>query len=171
MPYYQGYPNYNQFYYQQQMQNLQQQNQNQQIQNGGFVSAPSIDYARNYPVAPGNSVTFKDENKPYIYTKTLGYSQLDQPIFEKYRLIKEEDDVVKVQESEEMIESEPTVEYFSKEESDVLKTEMENTKIEIENLKAEIENLKANSDISDIKDEINFLKELIEGDKKESDSK
>lgn len=170
MPYYQGYPNYNQFYYQQ-MQNMQQQNQNQQIQNGGFISAPSIDYARNYPVAPGNSVTFKDENKPYIYTKTLGYSQLDQPIFEKYRLIKEEDDVVKVQDSEEITEPIPVVEYFSKEESDILKAEIENSKIEIENLKVEIENLKENSEISDLKEEINFLKELIEGDKKESDSK
>ena len=53
----------------------------------------------------------------------------------------------------------------------LLRKYLENSKIEIENLRTEIENLKANSDISDIKDEINFLKELIEGDKKESDSK
>lgn len=27
---------------------------------------------------------------PYVYTKTMGFSQLDRPIFEKYKLIKEE---------------------------------------------------------------------------------
>lgn len=70
-----------QYYYQQPQ---------QQIQNGGLVSVRSINEARNYPVAPGNSVTFKDENSPYIYTKTMGFSQLDRPIFEAFRLIKED---------------------------------------------------------------------------------
>lgn len=65
-------------------------NQNLQIQNGGFVSVRSEQEARNYPVAPGNSVTFRDETAPYVYTKTMGFSQLDRPVFEKYRLIKEE---------------------------------------------------------------------------------
>lgn len=60
-----------------------------QIQNGGFISVASMDVARNWPVAPGNSVTFKDENAPYVYTKTMGFSQLDRPIFEIYRLVKE----------------------------------------------------------------------------------
>lgn len=63
----------------------------QQIQNGGFVSVHNENEARNYPIAPGNSVTFKDENAPYVYTKTQGFSQLDRPVFEKYRLVKEED--------------------------------------------------------------------------------
>lgn len=61
-----------------------------QIQNGGIVFVNSEQEARNYPVAPGNSVTFKDETLPYVYTKTMGFSQLDQPVFEKYKLIKEE---------------------------------------------------------------------------------
>ena len=74
--------------FQQQPQNYQQ---NQQVQNGGFVSAPSEEVARNYPVAIGNSVTFKNENAPYIYTKTKGFSQLEAPIFERFRLVKEED--------------------------------------------------------------------------------
>jgi hypothetical protein len=47
--------------------------------------------ARNYPVAPGNSVMFRDETGPYIYSKSMGYSQLDTPRFDKYRLVKEED--------------------------------------------------------------------------------
>lgn len=61
-----------------------------QIQNGGFVSVRSEEEARNYPVAQGMSVTFKNETAPYIYTKTTGFSQLDRPIFEKFKLIKED---------------------------------------------------------------------------------
>ena len=60
-----------------------------QIQNGGFVNVRSEEEAKKYPVALGNSVTFKDETSPYIYTKTMGFSQLDRPIFEKYKLVKE----------------------------------------------------------------------------------
>ena len=60
------------------------------IQNNGFVLVRSEQEARNYPVAYGNSVTFKDETAPYVYSKTMGFSQLDRPIFEKYKLVKEE---------------------------------------------------------------------------------
>ena len=70
------------------------QNQNpsvpQQIQSNGLISVRNEIEARNYPIAPGNSVTFKDETAPYVYTKTMGFSQLDRPVFEKYRLIKED---------------------------------------------------------------------------------
>lgn len=92
-----SYPYYPQYYQQpnyQIPQNIQpsapQQIQQPQIQNGGFVSVRSESEARNYPVAIGNSVTFKDETEPYVYTKTMGFSQLDRPIFEKYKLVKEE---------------------------------------------------------------------------------
>lgn len=77
---------YNNFY-----QYPYQYQQPQQIQSGGFVSVRSIEEAYNYPVAPGNSITFKDENSPYVYTKTKGFSPLEQPVFERYRLVKEED--------------------------------------------------------------------------------
>lgn len=92
-PYQQFQPNFQQ---QQQVPNniqpsFQQSQQSQQIQNGGFVSVHNENEARNYPIAPGNSVTFKDENAPYVYTKTQGFSQLDRPVFEKYRLVKEEE--------------------------------------------------------------------------------
>ena len=65
-------------------------NSQPQIQNNGFVMVRSEMEARNFPVALGNSVTFKDETAPYIYSKTMGFSQLDRPIFEKYKLVKEE---------------------------------------------------------------------------------
>lgn len=80
----------------QQMQNAQQQSQQMQqptIQQSGFVLVPSEQEARNYPVAPGNSITFKDENAPYCYVKTMGFNQLDRPTFERYRLVKEDSPV------------------------------------------------------------------------------
>ena len=77
-------------YYPQYQQVYPQAQPVQQIQNGGLVSVRNEMEARNYPIAPGNSVTFKDETAPYVYTKTMGFSQLDRPIFDKYRLIKEE---------------------------------------------------------------------------------
>lgn len=57
-----------------------------------FISVQSEDEARAWAVAPGNSIMFKNENEPYYYTKTAGFSPLDQPRFEKFRLIKEEVD-------------------------------------------------------------------------------
>ena len=61
-----------------------------QIQNGGFVSVRSEQEAFNYPVAPGNSITFKDEGQPYVYVKTMGFNQMEPPVFKKYRLVEEE---------------------------------------------------------------------------------
>lgn len=84
-----GYPNYQQpaLQYQQ----VQPTQQTQQIQNGGFVSVRSKQEALMWPIAPGSSITFKDETAPYVYTKTMGFSQLDRPQFETYRLIKEDE--------------------------------------------------------------------------------
>lgn len=62
----------------------------QQIQNGGFLAAPNEEYVRSYPVALGNCVTFKIEGKPYVMEKSMGFSQLDSPKIEKYKLVKEE---------------------------------------------------------------------------------
>ena len=88
-----GYPSTS---YYPQMQNMytagqQQQPAPQQIRSGGIVSVANEDEARRYPVAPGYSVTMRDENGPYLYEKTMGYSQLDQPIFRKARIVFEDD--------------------------------------------------------------------------------
>lgn len=96
------YPNYNIPYGQGGYQptqggvfNAQMQTQAQMpIQNGGLVSVHSEAEARNYPVAHGNSITFKDENAPYVYVKTMGFSQLDRPTFDRFRLVKEEAETV-----------------------------------------------------------------------------
>ena len=78
-------------YYQNPFSQMQMQSPQQQtpVKSADFVLVRSEEEARNYPVAYGNTVTFKDENTPYMYTKTMGASQLDRPIFEKYKLVKE----------------------------------------------------------------------------------
>lgn len=115
-------PYYPQGYYQPQQQQMQTPAPTApQIQNGGFVSVRNEAEARNYPVAPGNSITFKDETAPYVYTKTMGFSQLDRPVFDKYRLVKEE----------------TPVETHETRQNDVLELDPINTTIDA--LKAEIE--------------------------------
>ncbi len=58
-------------------------------QSGGFIRVQSENEARMYPIQPGTSATFIDENQPYCYTKTLDFSQLDRPIFKRFRLVEE----------------------------------------------------------------------------------
>lgn len=122
MPY--NYQNSYQSYYPQYVQpqiQTQQNQQNQTVQNGGLVTVRSEDEAKGYPVALGTSVTFIDENNPMVYTKTMGFSQLDRPIFKKYRL---------VEEPENNLNSQPT------------KTSSEKEKGEIEAIWSEIEHIK-----------------------------
>lgn len=107
--------------------------QNQQMQqimpqqSNGFVMVRSEMEARNYPVAYGNSVTFKDETAPYIYSKTMGYSQLDRPVFEKYKLIKEE-----------VSEDAPEQKISSNNNIEDIRTEIKSLWIEINKLKKEM---------------------------------
>lgn len=65
----------------------------QQQYQSGLISVRNEMEARNYAIAPGNSLMFKDENGPYVYVKSMGNSQFDQPVFEKFRLVKEEANV------------------------------------------------------------------------------
>ena len=130
-------PNYFPQSYGQSMGNVPQ---TPQIQNGGFVMVRSEDEARNYPVAFGNSVTFKDETSPYIYCKTMGFSQLDRPIFEKFRLVKEE--------QHQQIENK-TAE-SKKVENDSLRDEITRIWGEIDVLKGMIKNEQHDADIPDV---------------------
>lgn len=67
-----------------------------QIQDGGFVTIPNADMVYSYPVAMGKCVTFKVEGKPIIIEKSMGFSQLDSPKIERYRLVKEESEDVEM---------------------------------------------------------------------------
>ena len=101
--------------------------------------------ARNYPVAYGNSVTFKDENAPYIYVKTMGFSQLESPTFDKYRLVKEEP---KTPENEVLDSEVQKVSY------DELKAEIEALKAQIRALKDKVENANEKSKAKTTKKEV-----------------
>ncbi len=59
-------------------------NQNQQPQ-VSFMSIRGKDIAVNYPIAPNNTIIFRDELEPYIYVKSMGYSPLDKPVMDIYR--------------------------------------------------------------------------------------
>lgn len=107
----------------------------QQNQNTGLVSVRGINEARNYPVAPGNSVTFKDETAPYIYTKTMGFSQLDRPTFEIFRLVKESG-----------IEEQEVKPADYRSEIDLLKAEVEKIKEEMRHAKYSIIDADSESD-------------------------
>lgn len=117
-----------QFYQQPQMQPQQVIPQTQpQMQSGGFMSIRSEQDARNYPVAPGSVVTFKIENQPYVCEKAQGFSQLEGPIFNKYRLVKEESNIPQQQEE--------VINYVTKDEITLLKEEIETLKQEVASLK------------------------------------
>ena len=82
------YPNA--YYPQYQAQSMQAQTSQPPVNSmGGFIPVQNENEARMYPIAPGTSATFIDENSPYCYTKTLGASQLDRPTFKKFRLVEE----------------------------------------------------------------------------------
>ena len=85
-------------------------------------------------------MTFKNESQPYIYTKTLGFSQLDQPIFEVFKLEKVENE----DNNTTVVEEIPVVEYLPLEDADKIRKQL-----------------------NEMQSEIDFLKELIESDTKE----
>jgi hypothetical protein len=158
-PMYNNYPNNfqnsnypNQFGLSQQSQQIINPipNQNQyQIQNGGFICVSSEEDARRYPVAPGNSVTFKNENAPYVYTKTMGFSQLDRPLFEKFRLVKEEDIEVQKEENQDnkASQSEPT-KYLVQEDLSPLVKDIKNIQTKIKEIDSVLEGVKTSCDSS-----------------------
>lgn len=154
-------PMFPQYYYPNQvpqMNNQMNQSVNQNMQSNQtepviqrtneLIPVSSKDIAKNYPVAPGNSVTFKDENEPYIYIKTMGFSQFDKPKFEVLKLVKE-DNEVESNEQTEVKEEKPEIDmsvFDNKFENinesiQVLDDEMKETKTDIDWLKNRVDEL------------------------------
>lgn len=122
----------------QQSQQFQQPAQ-QQYANmpNGFIRVRNENEAKMYPVAPANSVTFIDENAPYVYTKTVNMGQLDRPIFEKYRLVKEDDAPAPVEAPQKPVETPPVdLSKFA------MKDDVAAFRGEIEALKADLESFR-----------------------------
>ena len=137
MPYNNGFPVGYQ-YYQQPM--PYQGQQHAQYSQTGFVRVRNENEARMYPVAPGNSVTFIDENAPYCYCKTVDMGQLDRPKFEKYRLVKEESPTQPAEAPDKPV-SAPAIDlsqYAMKQDLEALRRDIEAAKQDIESFRGDL---------------------------------
>lgn len=108
--------------------------QAKQVQNTGFIMVRSEEEAYNYPVAPGNCVSFKVENEPIVIEKSMSYSQLETPRIDRYRLVRE--DIVEPPAIIDSMEVSHTA-------SDELKTELMD---ELQTIRHEIEGIKKKLD-------------------------
>lgn len=166
--YYPNYYNVPQQYQQSLSQQYLQNIQRQQEDRYGFITVNSEQQARDWPIAPGNSLTFKDESAPYIYTKTMGLSQFETPIFERYRLTKEENvEPVATAPANDTILS--TVQQYSKdyqEKIEMLEKELENVKADFITMQQSYQALQ--NEFSDIQHWLQQpLKENKNGNKKD----
>lgn len=122
-----AYPQYNPYFQQ------PQQMPQQMVRTSEFIPVPNEDVARNYPVAPGSSINFKNENAPYIYTKTMGISQFDQPVFKRYKLVEEASDLaLEAPKTQEPIN---VSDYVKKHEFESFRSRLDRLEEEVESLK------------------------------------
>lgn len=134
-----AYPNQ---YYQQpnnymlpQYQNFQAQQRQEQL-NQVFANSYVYNFTRdkaeaeNWPIAPGNTLVFKDQNGQYFYTKSLGYGPNEKPIF----IIYKREDYVEPAQVTEQVEQNPLKEEFDKYKS--------STDLELSSLRNTIDELK-----------------------------
>lgn len=124
----------------QQMQAQQPAQPQYPIVQGGFVRVRDENEARMYPVAPGNSVTFINENAPFCYTKTVNMGQLDRPVFEKYRLVKEDDAPAATEAPQKPVEA-PAVdlsEYAMKADLDAFRAEIGAIRADVESFRGDL---------------------------------
>jgi len=132
-----NYPNqfYQQPNYMPQYQNFQAQQRQEQLDQL-YARPYSYNYvrdeneARNWPTAPGNHLVFENQNGQYFYTKSLGFSPNEKPVFAIYK----REDYVESAQTTEQIEQNP------------LQTEFDNFKnsnqLELEALRKDISDLK-----------------------------
>ena len=126
-PFYQNY--YNQGY----------AAQGPQPQSNAFVPIPSEEDARSYPIQRGSSITFRDENLPYIYIKTLGFGQLDSPVFEVYEIRKRDtQNTRKAENSPQKDETDKLSNYVTKAEYGQICDEIDSLRETVERLRKEL---------------------------------
>lgn len=114
-----------------------QQGQPQQIRDGGFVIVKDRAEAKDYPVTPGTSVTFRDEKCEHLFIKTVGANMFDKFDFRSYRIIEETGE----DEKDDAKEKENAISYAD----DIreLKDEYERLRAEISNIKKQFETKQA----------------------------
>lgn len=90
------------------------------MQSTGLIRADEEE-ARQYPVAPGNSVMIIDNAGQHLFVKSLGFSPFDQAKFEMYKLVKIDHENADFPKSDVL----PLPEYASADELKALKKEVE----------------------------------------------
>jgi len=114
--------------------------------NGNIISVPSEAVARNYFLAPGTSGTFINENEPYCYTKTMGLSQFDRPVFKRYRLVEETDEPQDAQSTpttSTTTQGSTVIPDSVKADIDALRALYDDLKLDVEIIKEDISNAKS----------------------------
>lgn len=94
----------------------------QQPQVTVLYNVPSEDVAYRWNVEPNRSVNFINENQGYIYKKSVGASILEPPVFERYKLVKESNNVDTPQASTTAVAEADLSEYMTKSEFEAYKT-------------------------------------------------
>lgn len=127
----------------------------------GIISVNGEQQARDWPLAPGSSLTFKDETAPYIYTKTMGFSQFDVPVFEKYRLIKEANPNTQEEQKFDatMFDNLNKENSQTKETINVLENEINNIHGEFNNIHGELDNILKSYD--SLKEELEDIRQWM----------
>ena len=129
-------PSFNPYY--PQSFNPYQQFQPQQQQQNSFIHVQSEEQARSWNVALGTSVTFIDDNRPYCYTKSMGLSQLEPPIFKKFKLVEEAtENALERPASSESIDMSA---YVLKADFEALKTLLDDARADIDTIRKDLYN-------------------------------
>ena len=107
--------------------------QQQQQQQSGFIHVQTEAQAREWSVAPCNSMTFIDDNAPFVYTKSQGMSKFDAPVFRRFRLVDETNaqSAQKPQEQPSTVEKDKLPEYITKAEFEPYKAIIERIEKEL----------------------------------------
>lgn len=108
------------------------------VQNSAPFNVRSEQEARDWPIAPGNSLTFINEAEGYVYTKT-SLNQFDRPQFVKYKLVREDtQEAAATPVSAPNSPPAPTTDYALRSDMDALRGEIMG---EIEGFRARLDNL------------------------------
>lgn len=116
-----------------------------QQQNSGFIRVQNEMQAREYPVAPGNSVTFISETEPYFYTKTTGSNPFEASTFKIYRLVEEEQsqNAQNSPQSTAAAQGIDLSDYAHKADIAAISAGYDSLRAEVENIKARFEKMRA----------------------------
>lgn len=114
-------------------QNYFPQYQMPQQQGSTIIHVQSEAQAREWSVAPNSSTMFIDDNAPYCYTKSMGASQFEPPIFKRFRIIEDtpSQSAQNVQEASSTTEQVSLSDYLTKAEFEPFKAIIERIKKEL----------------------------------------